>query len=239
MTSDCVMCVNEKNITSKTRIPRILAPPLAKPALWDWTQHKHRMRVGDLDPPSIVVSKKISYILRHGNRFLDVSFDKEGWLSAQDLLATMVESYEPTSVEKLLEFLRESNEEKARWGKILARMSGMSSIFDCVPASVKLFRCFGDMGRAICRGVGDGCSGLGVLSHQCSPNIWQRFFPTPPRRWPTASTGKVCAPSRFFRAAVFVVRALANSAPVTATPSPDNAARAFVLLTPPAITPAR
>jgi len=59
------------------------------------------------------LSKRISWILRHGAKKVNVEIDAEGWVRVEDLLAS--EILAGTSEEKLLSVIQESNEQKTRY----------------------------------------------------------------------------------------------------------------------------
>jgi len=92
-----------------------LSSKKAKREYWDWNDHKQRMRVSVGDTERMVASKKISYILRHGQRNLEIPVDDDGWIKGTDLLTFMTEPFDPKDIQTLLSFLRESNEDKIRY----------------------------------------------------------------------------------------------------------------------------
>jgi len=73
-----------------------------------------RMRVKDEDDPRTVLSKKLSYVLRHGAKQLELQISDGGFVSMQELLS-MGTLFGGVSLETLVEFVERSNTEKPRY----------------------------------------------------------------------------------------------------------------------------
>jgi len=65
------------------------------------------------DDERTVISKKLSWILRHGARKVNITFDPEGWVQIEDLVNSDI--MKGVTEERLMEVIYESNKQKARY----------------------------------------------------------------------------------------------------------------------------
>lgn len=73
-----------------------------------------KMRVRETDDARTVLSKKLSYVLRHGAKQLDLSITNGGFVSVKELLA-IEDLFGNVQTEDLLEVVESSNSEKQRY----------------------------------------------------------------------------------------------------------------------------
>ncbi|CAL1126665.1 unnamed protein product [Cladocopium goreaui] len=73
-----------------------------------------KMRVRETDDARTVLSKKLSYVLRHGAKQLDLSITNGGFVSVNELLAIR-DLFGNVQAEDLLEVVESSNSEKQRY----------------------------------------------------------------------------------------------------------------------------
>jgi len=73
-----------------------------------------KMRIKDDDDDRKVLSKKLSYVLRHGAKQLDLEINEEGYARVSDLLACN-ELFAGVALEALMEVVTQSNEDKQRY----------------------------------------------------------------------------------------------------------------------------
>jgi len=93
--------------------------------------HLHeKMRIKEGDDDRTVLSKKLSFVLRHGAKQLDFNIDDEGYVSVSELLQCG-ELFEGVTMEALMQAIDESNKDKQRYelrqqedGEYLMRATG-------------------------------------------------------------------------------------------------------------------
>lgn len=73
-----------------------------------------KMRVRDEDDDRTVLSKKLSYVLRHGAKQFDLQISDDGFVSVQELLSIGI-LFAGVSLETLVEFVDSSNAKKQRY----------------------------------------------------------------------------------------------------------------------------
>eukprot|EP00927_Polykrikos_kofoidii_P009628 TRINITY_DN14023_c0_g1_i1.p1 TRINITY_DN14023_c0_g1~~TRINITY_DN14023_c0_g1_i1.p1 ORF type:complete len:552 (-),score=125.08 TRINITY_DN14023_c0_g1_i1:430-2085(-) len=73
-----------------------------------------KMRMKSHDDDRTILSKKLSYVLRHGAKQLDLTIDSGGYVRVNDLLA-VDELFGGVSLEAMVAFVFESNREKQRY----------------------------------------------------------------------------------------------------------------------------
>jgi len=71
------------------------------------------MSLKEGDDERTQISKKVSWILRHGARKVNIEIDDDGWVTLENLLAH--DSLLGTTEEKLLDVVEESNQQKVRY----------------------------------------------------------------------------------------------------------------------------
>ncbi|CAD7928411.1 unnamed protein product [Amoebophrya sp. A120] len=91
-----------------------VADVLASPLEFVWSENqKARMNVTGGDTERTITCKKISYILRHFHH--RTTHDKDSWMKGTELLTLLTDPHDPHTLSDLLVFLKECNEEKARY----------------------------------------------------------------------------------------------------------------------------
>lgn len=101
-----------------------------------------KMRIKEGDDNRTVLSKKLSYVLRHGAKQLDLVIDDEGYVGVNDLLACS-ELFEGVALEALLEVVKVSNVDKQRYeileqdGDWLIRATGKHTMQGLARAEAK------------------------------------------------------------------------------------------------------
>eukprot|EP00971_Amphidinium_carterae_P264575 5248314-Amphidinium_carterae.1 len=70
-----------------------------------------RMRIKPGDDERTVLSKKLSFVLRHGAKQLDLEIDDNGFIDVNDLLA-LEELFKGVTLEALREVVQQSNVDK-------------------------------------------------------------------------------------------------------------------------------
>eukprot|EP00425_Heterocapsa_triquetra_P011924 CAMPEP_0195147660 /NCGR_PEP_ID=MMETSP0448-20130528/173829_1 /TAXON_ID=66468 /ORGANISM="Heterocapsa triquestra, Strain CCMP 448" /LENGTH=132 /DNA_ID=CAMNT_0040186251 /DNA_START=30 /DNA_END=424 /DNA_ORIENTATION=+ len=73
-----------------------------------------KMRVKEDDDDRTVLSKKLSYVLRHGAKQLNLEINDGGFVSVKELLG-MQALFDGVAVEALFEVVEQSNVEKQRY----------------------------------------------------------------------------------------------------------------------------
>lgn len=99
-----------------------------------------KMRVKDGDDDRAVLSKKLSYVLRHGAKDLDLEMNADGFVQVADLLAVEM-FFKGVTLEFLQDVVEQSNVDKSRYelieesGAWLIRATGKHTISELKPST--------------------------------------------------------------------------------------------------------
>mmetsp|Transcript_62322 Transcript_62322/g.115669 ORF Transcript_62322/g.115669 Transcript_62322/m.115669 type:complete len:435 (+) Transcript_62322:110-1414(+) len=100
--------------------------PVGNALLSDFAE---RMRIKSSDDDRTVLSKKLSFVLRHGAKQLDLEIDENGYIDVNELLA-LEELFKDVTLDALREVVQQSNVDKQRYelledgGKCVIRATG-------------------------------------------------------------------------------------------------------------------
>lgn len=95
-----------------------------------FSEMSEKMRIKEGDDDRTVLSKKLSYVLRHGAKEMGLEIDDGGYVCVSDLLSCG-ELFEGVAIEALMEVVEQSNRDKQRYeivkqddGEVLIRATG-------------------------------------------------------------------------------------------------------------------
>lgn len=139
------------------------------------TEMAEKMRIKEGDDERTVLSKKLSYVLRHGAKQLDLEVDDSGYVRINDLLACD-ELFGGVASEALLEVVKLSNVDKQRYeiseqdGESFIRATGKHTMQGLARAETK------KKSKRLSREAGASTSGAGGDRQRPSRQITEEEF---------------------------------------------------------------